>query len=211
MGLRRHNLTLPCWLGLLWLCPACADNIYVYTGDDGTVYLSNVPADSNYRALLAAPKEPRKPEETPAPRADQPCAKPPCPLQYNRIIQAAAQANGLDSALLHAVISVESRYNPNAVSKKGAVGLMQLMPTTASHYGVVDLYDPAQNIQGGAKYLRDLLSLFNGDLNLALAAYNAGEPAVARYGNRIPPFRETSDYVPRVLTFYRKYRQNPLD
>jgi len=108
--------------------------------------------------------------------------------------------------LLHAVISVESRYKPDAVSKKGASGLMQLMPGTARHYGVIDALDPVQNINGGAKYLRDMLFLFNGDMSLAVAAYNAGESAVVRHGNRIPPFRETMNYVPKVLNFYREYR-----
>ena len=117
-----------------------------------------------------------------------------------------ARAYGLDSALLHAVISVESRYNPKAVSKRGASGLMQLMPVTAKHYGVADLLDPLQNLHGGAKYLRDMMNLFNSDVSLALAAYNAGETAVVRHGNHIPPFRETMNYVPRVLDFYREYR-----
>jgi soluble lytic murein transglycosylase-like protein len=126
--------------------------------------------------------------------------------RYDRIVEEVAHAHGLDGALLHAVISVESHYNPRAVSKKGAAGLMQLMPETARRYGVSDSFDPAQNLHGGAKYLRDLLTLFNSDMSLALAAYNAGENAVIRHGNRIPPFRETRNYVPRVLDYYRQYR-----
>ncbi len=117
-----------------------------------------------------------------------------------------ALVHGLDSALLHAVISVESRYNPNAVSRAGAVGLMQLMPATAKRYGVKDSFDPAQNLHGGAKYLRDLLTLFDSDINLVLAAYNAGEYAVIKNGNRIPPFPETRKYVPRVMGYYRQYQ-----
>jgi soluble lytic murein transglycosylase-like protein len=93
------------------------------------------------------------------------------------------------------------------VSHKGAVGLMQLMPQTARRYGVRNMYDPAQNIQGGARYLRDLMGKFNNDLPLVLAAYNAGEDAIAQHGNRIPPYRETRSYVPRVLNFYRQYQR----
>ncbi len=129
-------------------------------------------------------------------------------FKYDQIVEDAARTYGLDSALLYAVISVESGYNPKAVSKKGASGLMQLMPSIAKHYGVVDLLDPVQNLHGGAKYLRDMLILFNNDVSLAVAAYNAGETAVVRYGNRIPPYRETMNYVPRVLHFYREYREN---
>jgi soluble lytic murein transglycosylase-like protein len=116
-----------------------------------------------------------------------------------------ARTYGLESALLHAVISVESRYSPNAVSKAGAIGLMQLMPDTAKRYGVVDPLDPLQNLRGGARYLRYLLKKYNNDRNLALAAYNAGEASVAKYGNQIPPYPETTNYVPRVMGYYRKY------
>ena len=129
-------------------------------------------------------------------------------LKYDQLVEDAARTYGLDSALLYAVISMESGYNPKAVSKKGASGLMQLMPVIAKHDGVVDLLDPVQSLQGGAKYLRDMLILFNNDVSLAVAAYNAGETAVVRYGNRIPPYRETMSYVPRVLNFYREYREN---
>jgi len=124
------------------------------------------------------------------------------------LIEAAAQASQLEPALIHAVIAAESGYNPSALSPKGAVGLMQLMPQTAKRYSVTNPLDPLQNIQGGARYLRDLLRMFNNDLKLALAAYNAGENAVMKYGNRIPPFPETLAYVPRVLSYYRMYRAN---
>jgi soluble lytic murein transglycosylase-like protein len=130
-------------------------------------------------------------------------------LKYDQLVEDAARTYGLDSALLYAVISMESGYNPKAVSKKGASGLMQLMPVIAKHYGVVDLLDPVQSLHGGAKYLRDMLILFNNDVSLAVAAYNAGETAVVRYGNRIPPYRETMNYVPRVLNAYRECRENP--
>ena len=104
-------------------------------------------------------------------------------------------------ALLHAVIRTESAYQPNALSHAGACGLMQLMPQTAARFNVRDIWDPAENIRGGATYLRLLLDMFDNDLRLALAAYNAGENAVKRYGNEIPPYQETQDYVRRVLRF----------
>ena len=125
---------------------------------------------------------------------------------YSGHILAAARETRVDPALIHAVISVESGYNPSARSSAGAVGLMQLMPETARRYGVKNRMDPAQNIKGGARYLRDLQIMFDDNLQLVLAAYNAGEQAVAKYGNRIPPYRETAAYVPKVLQLYRKYR-----
>ena len=112
----------------------------------------------------------------------------------------------MDPALIHAVIAVESGYNPSARSSAGAVGLMQLMPGTAKRYGVKNRLDPAQNIHGGARYLRDLQVMFDNNLQLVLAAYNAGEEAVRKYGRRIPPYRETAAYVPKVMQLYRKYR-----
>lgn len=118
------------------------------------------------------------------------------------MIQQVADANGLAPALVHAVVRVESAYRSNAVSNKGAVGLMQLMPATAERYGVTDRHDPAQNLRGGTRYLRDLLAMFDNDLQLALAAYNAGENAVVRYGNAIPPYDETRQYVRKVIEHY---------
>ena len=130
----------------------------------------------------------------------------PAPGPYSGHIQAAAKETSVDPALIHAVIAVESGYNPSARSSAGAVGLMQLMPGTAKRYGVKDRLDPAQNIRGGARYLRDLQVMFDDNLQLVLAAYNAGEQAVVKYGNRVPPYRETAAYVPKVLQLYRKFR-----
>lgn len=124
---------------------------------------------------------------------------------YDRMVNRIARTYGVESALLHAVISVESRYRPAAISKAGAIGLMQLMPMTAKRYGVADPLDPMQNVRGGARYLRYLLKKYNNDRNLALAAYNAGEASVAKYGNQIPPYPETTEYVPRVMEYYRRY------
>lgn len=120
------------------------------------------------------------------------------------MIDAAASKYSLDPALLHAVIRAESSYNPGAVSRKGAVGLMQLMPETAARYGVRDRYDPGENIEGGAKYLSELIDMFRSDVRLAVAAYNAGENNVIKYGNKVPPFQETQEYVARVLNYYNR-------
>ncbi len=114
------------------------------------------------------------------------------------IVAAAARRHGLDPALVLAVVSVESGFRPAAVSPKGAQGLMQLMPKTAASLGVEDAFDPAQNLDGGARHLGQLLTLYGGDLTRALAAYNAGEGAVERHGG-VPPYRETRAYVKKVL------------
>lgn len=123
------------------------------------------------------------------------------PSEYDHLINQAASNHSLDPRLVRAVALVESGFNPSAVSPKGARGLMQLMPGTASRHGVRNVHDPAQNIAGGTRYLSHLLDLFDGNLEKSLAAYNAGEGAVARYGG-IPPYVETRDYVRRALTAY---------
>lgn len=123
---------------------------------------------------------------------------------YAAMISRVAREQQLHPELLHAVVRVESAYNPRAVSSKGAVGLMQLMPATAERFGVSDREDPQQSLTGGARYLRELLALFDDDVNLALAAYNAGENAVIRNGNSIPPYRETQDYVRKVTHLYQQ-------
>ena len=114
---------------------------------------------------------------------------------------------GLPKSLLHAVITAESAYDPNAISRAGAVGLMQLMPETARRYGVNNRRNPSSNVSGGSRYLRDLLKMFNNNLVLALAAYNAGEGAVKRHGNKVPPYKETRNYVKKVIDYYREYRK----
>lgn len=128
--------------------------------------------------------------------------------KYAPLIKVVARDTRLHPALLHAVVEAESAYNPKAISPSGAVGLMQLMPATAKRYQVKDRTDPKANLKGGARYLRDLLTLFNNNLSLALAAYNAGEHAVKRHGNRIPPYRETRNYVKKVKRLYRRYLSN---
>ena len=127
---------------------------------------------------------------------------------YGAIIRNISSKFGVSANLVHAVINTESSYNSQAVSSAGAVGLMQLMPATAKRYGVTNRRDPIQNIKGGTQYLRDLLKLFDGDLRLTAAAYNAGENAVLKYNRSIPPYKETQNYVVKVINFYNKIEKN---
>ncbi len=135
-----------------------------------------------------------------APRvvSDAALAPPPppaLPRAIDDLVDQAAARNGLQPQLIHSVIQVESAYNPFAISPKGALGLMQLIPSTARRFGVSDVFNPADNIEGGARYLKYLLDLYNWNYPLALAAYNAGEGAVAKYGGHVPPYKETRDYL----------------
>lgn len=127
---------------------------------------------------------------------------------FASLLEMVSRQTGVDRALLAAVVEVESAYNPRAVSKAGAKGLMQLMNSTALSLGVADVFDPYQNLFGGARFLRGLLDRYGGSLPLALAAYNAGPGAVDRFGG-VPPFAETQAYVPRVLAALQRYRQMP--
>ena len=126
-------------------------------------------------------------------------------LPFNNEVIAAANITALSPALIHAVIATESQHNPFAKSHKGAFGLMQLMPATAQRFNVQDKNNTQQNILAGAQYLKELLTQFNGNLNLTLAAYNAGPAAVIKYGGQIPRYKETQAYVPKVLRYYRQY------
>ena len=182
-------------LALLWAAAAQAD-VYVKEEADGALVLTDAPGSEGFELLLRSERDAAAAPV--AARAEHPSAR----LHAPRI-ERAARAAGVDASLLHAVIRAESAYNPKAVSPKGAAGLMQLMPATARRYGVADRFDPDQNVLGGALYLRDLLARFDGQLELALAAYNAGEGAVQKYGGRIPPYAETQRYVPQVMHNYR--------
>jgi hypothetical protein len=134
----------------------------------------------------------------------------PAPLSdttpFQKLIRASAERYSVDADLIHCVIAVESNFNPNAISPKNARGLMQLLPQTAAHLGVKNIFDPAENIDGGTRYLRDLLGKYNNNLNLALAAYNAGPQKVARFGQRVPPYPETRNYIQSINRAYTKFK-----
>jgi soluble lytic murein transglycosylase-like protein len=183
--------------------PALAD-IYTFKDENGVVHFTNIPSNDKRYKLL------RREGDNPGPSfAGRPSNWMPSEAliqQYSPIVERASLTWGVDKALVHAVISAESGYNPYAISRKGATGLMQLMPDTARRYGVKNSMDPADNVNGGVRYLKDLLMMFNGNIELAVAAYNAGENAVIRAGNRIPNYAETVQYVPRVLHYYRRFQ-----
>lgn len=179
--------------------PVQAD-VFAYTDAGGVGHYTNAPENNQYQRLSALTEA-----EGSRNRAGALVVKGNAAVYAPHIEQVADEV-GIDAALVHAVITAESGYNPGAVSRAGAQGLMQLMPGTARRYAVKDSFDPKQNIRGGTRYLRDLLVMFDNNIELAVAAYNAGENAVIRYGRKIPPYRETQAYVPKVMRLYDKYR-----
>lgn len=197
---------------LLTLCGVATfarADIYAFTDADGVRHFTNIrPADARYKRII-------KSRET-EPGFRFPSTSHPAGLAlantqlrttaYDGLVRQAARAYQMDEALVRAVIHTESAFNPSAVSAKGASGLMQLMPGTASRYGVRDIFDPVENVYAGVHYLHDLKKMFNGNTQLAVAAYNAGENAVLRYGG-VPPYPETINYVSRVTDLHGRYRQ----
>lgn len=164
-----------------------AQGYYLYVDEDGARVFTNLG---------------RQRDQPPAPAGAPPDAGDGHSGRYTPLIQKVAGQHGIDEELIRAVIQVESNFNPRAISSKNCAGLMQLHPDTARRFGVEDIFDPAQNIEGGVRYLRFLIDLFDRDLDRVLAAYNAGENAVARFDG-IPPYRETRDYVRKVKSLYR--------
>lgn len=185
----------------LALAPGARGDIYMYTAADGSVAFSNVPQGAGWQ--LAA-GDGAGPPPAPESAARPPFRSHPQRERYAPLVARAAADTGLPEDLLHAVVQAESNYDYLAVSPKGAVGLMQLMPGTARQYGVADARDPQANLMAGARYLRDLLAQFNNDLPVALAAYNAGPGAVQKSRNAVPPYAETRRYVPRVLDLFQR-------
>jgi soluble lytic murein transglycosylase-like protein len=182
---------------------AGAHPIYTYLDASGVRHYTDVPDNNRYRLLHMSAQDLTESGDHYNPALLARAA------QYDAIIENAAISSAVEANLLRAVIVVESGFNSHAVSKRGAVGLMQLMPATANRFGVSNLYDPKQNIRGGARYLKFLMDRFGQNVRLALAAYNAGEEAVDRNGGQIPPFSETMAYVPRVLKVYRMLTEQP--
>ena len=211
----------------LFAAPARAD-IWGYIDDKGTPHFSSFQVDERYEVFLREQSEPEpyrvQPFNQPAastPAAEEPALAPPRMLVYfeglpsyksvRHLLLEASTKHGIDYALLQALIATESGFDSRAVSPKGAVGLMQLIPPTAERYGVkagknasieMKLTDPVVNIRAGASYLSDLIKMFPGQIELALAAYNAGEGAVQRAGNKIPNYPETKNYVKTVMQLY---------
>jgi len=178
-------------MALLAIPSHAAAQIYTWQDANGSLIVSNVPQGTN----LGIPSY-----EVPASdtvRATRYVA-PERSRSFDNLIEEHATRNGVRQDLVRAVIQVESAFNPRAISNKGAMGLMQLMPATARQFGVSNAFDPEQNVRGGVAYLRQLLDRYDGDERLALAAYNAGPAAVDRHGQTVPPFRETRNYVSKV-------------
>jgi soluble lytic murein transglycosylase-like protein len=173
--------------GILCWCIAAQAQITRYQGPDGRLYFTNLPLPP-----ASGPTGGTRPTLS---------TRLPEPAPVHALIQRLAQQYSVDPHLVRAIITVESNFDPRAVSRAGAQGLMQLMPDTAARYQVENPFDPHANIEGGIRYLRDLLRLFPSDLRHVLAAYNAGEGAVQQYGG-IPPYPETQRYVERVLALY---------
>jgi soluble lytic murein transglycosylase-like protein len=196
--------------------------VWGYLDEQGRPHVATEKLDDRYQLFFKGPTDaqlaasPREPVEalveTPLFRRlmNHPNVK-----RYEPLIARYAKQHDVDAALVKAMVAVESGFEPTAVSNKGALGLMQVVPETAERYGVVadskrtiaqKLFDPETNLRIGTQYLRDLLALFTGDVTLALAAYNAGEAAVQRYDNRVPPFPETQEFVRLVTQFYAVYK-----
>ena len=198
-----EKIKLTCLLLLLSYPVAVAAEVYKWVGPDGVVSYSNVapPADQDFQVL-----------KFPCYAADPKCRsvsweKVPLNTQaFRNEINNAAQYNAVEESLIRAIIHAESAYQVDAQSPKGAQGLMQLMPATQKQLAVTDPFNPGLNIDGGTRYLSDLLLEFNGDIDLAAAAYNAGSNAVRKYGG-VPPYEETREYVRRVRILYRRYQK----
>jgi soluble lytic murein transglycosylase-like protein len=217
-----------CVLTLACHAPMANAELWGYIDEAGVAHFATERLDDRYQLFFKGRSSLDANREDP-PSRDARAALEQSPL-YRRVvahpnvrrfasmIERNAQARSLDPALVKAVIAVESAFEPDAVSAKGAVGLMQIVPATGARYGLIEhrggtvaqqLLDPAINVRIGARYLRDLLELFDNDLSLALAAYNAGEESVRQNGNRIPPFRETQAYVALVRQFQTLYEPGP--
>ncbi|NVN91753.1 MAG: lytic transglycosylase domain-containing protein [Desulfuromonadales bacterium] len=184
--------------GLVVAVPAKSD-IYRYDDDEGVAHFTDAPTDKRFVIFL---RDIRKDKQL---RTKFRFTKSSNPEEFDQIIKTCSDRYGVSESLIKAVIHAESGYNPNAVSNKGASGLMQLMPGTARDLKVSNSLDPKDNVEGGVKYLRFLLDTFHGDTSLALAAYNAGLSKVAKYGG-IPPYAETRTYVARVLSYMQSYQ-----
>lgn len=194
------------YVALILLTLACAAvshaDIYKFEDADGVIHFTDAPTDRRFKIFMRDIQKDRRL------RTNFGFGKlSRNPAEFDSIINSCASEFGVDKSLVKAVIHAESGYNPNAVSSKGAAGLMQLMPGTAQGLKVSDSFNPSENIRGGVRYLRFLLDTFKGNVTLALAAYNAGLTRVAKYGG-VPPYEETRNYVSKVLSYQKNYAAN---
>lgn len=194
----RYIATLAILFCLFFLPTLSSAGIYRYEDENGVIHFTNCPRDAKFKLYIRESKEDVDGRNSTFSYIRD-------SNQYDALISEFSKKYQVDFALIKAVIRAESGFNPTAVSRKGAKGLMQLMPETASRVNVSNVFNPRENIEGGVRYLKYLLSLFNDDLRLSLAAYNAGETIVAEVRS-IPPYRETVDYVKKVLSYYQSYR-----
>lgn len=180
---------------------SASSKIYYYMDEQGVRHYTDAPDNNRYRLIVLSPQD----RTASGDRYDARLLA--RATQYDAIIENAAKAAAVEANLVRAVIVVESGFNVRAMSKRGAMGLMQLMPATAARFGISNSFDAQQNITAGARYLKFLLDRFHQNMTLALAAYNAGEEAVDRNGGQVPPFAETMAYVPRVMKIFRMLDQ----
>jgi soluble lytic murein transglycosylase-like protein len=195
----KYIVTLVIFYCLLFLPGLSSAGIYKYVDENGTIHFTNCPRDPKFKLYIRESKEDVGDENNSSSSYINDSN------QYDSLISEFSKKYQVDFALIKAIIRTESAFNPFAISRKGAKGLMQLMPETASRMNVSNIFNPRENIEGGVRHFRYLLSLFNDDLRLSLAAYNAGENIVAELRS-IPPYRETVDYVRKVLSYYQSYR-----
>lgn len=202
--MRRGILFLFISFPIFFIASPSIGGIYRYIDERGVIHFTNCPRDPNFKLYIPENKEELREEGN----GDQPFSVTSLrdSNQFDHLIYEFSKKYGIDFALIKAIIRAESGFNPLAVSRKGARGLMQLMPETALRMNVQNIFDPKENIEGGVRYLKYLLSLFNNDLRLSLAAYNAGENIVSEL-RAIPPYQETIDYIRRVWRYYQLYKQ----
>jgi len=192
----KSTVTLLILFCLFFLTQTSSAGIYRYEDANGVIHFTNCPRDPKFKLYIRESKEDVENESRFFSARDS--------NEYDLLISEFSKKYQVDFALIKAIIRAESGFNPRAISRKGAKGLMQLMPETASRVNVSNIFSPRENIEGGVRYFKYLLSLFNNDLRLSLAAYNAGENIVAQIRS-IPPYRETVDYVRKVLSYYQSY------